>query len=76
MYLHEICTIDTRYSNNKAEALKYFHKLLTLHYIRNFFKIYKQSEFMELCKRYPSIAKHGFDLKQAKEGDITLIKRS
>ena len=75
MYLHEISKIDKRYKNNPEKALEFFHDLLILQEVRKFLERYSDSQFEEFCKRYPEVLQFKIDFEQARNGDLTLIKR-
>lgn len=77
MYLTQIGQIDFRWSTENDEKPKEFlHRILTYVEIRKFFIKYSNKEFNNLCKVFPSVANHGYDLHEAKTMDLTLIKRS
>ena len=75
MYLHYISEIDNRYIDNPAKALEFFHDLLILQEVRKFLERYSDCQFEEFCKIYPEVLKFNIDFEQARNGDLTLIKR-
>lgn len=76
MYLTQIGHIDDRWSIDADEACKNFlHKILTYKEINKFFNDHTNRQYRDLCKVFPSVAQHGYDLKEAMEMDLTLIKR-
>ena len=77
MYLTQIGQIDDRWSTaSDLDAKNLFHKILTYKEINKFFKKYSMKEFKKACKAIPTIAQHGYDLKEAKTMDLEMIKRS
>ncbi|CAI2365630.1 unnamed protein product [Moneuplotes crassus] len=76
MFLMQIGDLDQRWDPDDDDAnVEFLHKLLTYQAIRDFFKKYTTEEFEKLCEVFSSVKNHGYNLKEAKTMDITLIKR-
>ena len=75
MYLTQIHQVDDRYGQVDQDCKMFFHKLLTYKSIRSFFKKYKQKDFNKLCRTFPAVLNHGYDLGEAMTMDLTIIRR-
>ena len=76
MYLTEIGQIDARYDiDNDQNSKDFFHRLLTYKEIKKFFENHKMDEYGELCGVFPSVGQHGYDIQEALNWDLTLIRR-
>ena len=76
MYLTEIGQVDDRWETNCDQTAKtFFHKLLTYKSLNEFFNKHSSRKFKKLCKVFPTVKQHGYDLEEAQNMDLTLIKR-
>ncbi|CAI2375473.1 unnamed protein product [Moneuplotes crassus] len=76
MYLTQISAIDPRWSSHSdQEAKDFFHKIRTYKKIKRFFKKYSHKKFYKLCKVFPMVSQHGYDLEEVFTIDLKLIKR-
>ncbi|CAI2374492.1 unnamed protein product [Moneuplotes crassus] len=76
MYLIDIGQIDQRWNTeNDEEAKEFFHKILIYKNVKKFFRKYKRRDFKALCKVFPSVDNHGFNLTKIMKTKVTLIHR-
>ena len=76
MYFLAIKDVDDRYDfDSDKDCLELFHKLKTYKNIRTFISKYGMERYDNLCSIFPSVANHGYDIEEAMNIDLTLIKR-
>ena len=74
--MSEIYCVDDRWSSEDDDInLEFFHRLLAYKNIRSFINKHGMSKYNELCRIFPTVGQHGYDVKEAMRVDLTIIKR-
>ena len=75
MYLIQINEKDKRWPVDDTSCIVYFHKMLTYTNIKKFIDTHGIGKYRELCQVFPTVGHHGYNLQEAMNLDLTLLKR-